>query len=76
MFVLSCVHNVSHFCFGFSFVVLELIDITYITLHRNILEKYTSGGMSLMGGGRAPAEMLTLDKKEVVGLLNLVRSYK
>ena len=32
--------------------------------------------MSLMGGGRAPVGMLTLDKKEVVALLNLARSYK
>jgi len=50
----------------------------YLSLEKvgNILEKYTSGGMSLMGGGRAPAGMLTLDKKEVLGLLNLVRSYK
>eukprot|EP00531_Pseudo-nitzschia_arenysensis_P017299 CAMPEP_0116135518 /NCGR_PEP_ID=MMETSP0329-20121206/11230_1 /TAXON_ID=697910 /ORGANISM="Pseudo-nitzschia arenysensis, Strain B593" /LENGTH=1159 /DNA_ID=CAMNT_0003630317 /DNA_START=246 /DNA_END=3725 /DNA_ORIENTATION=- len=50
----------------------------YVSLEKigNILEKYTTGGMSIMGGGRAPAGMLTLDKKEVVALLNLVRSYK
>lgn len=50
----------------------------YVSLEKigNILEKYTQGGMSLMGGGRAPAGMLTLDKKEVVALLNLARSYK
>ena len=32
-------------------------------------------GMSLMGGARAPQGMLVLDKKEVLTLLNLVRSY-
>jgi len=49
----------------------------YLSLEKvgNILEKYSSAGMSLMGGSRAPAGMLVLDKKEVLGLLNLVRSY-
>jgi len=42
----------------------------------NILEKYFVVGMSLMGGGRAPAGMLTLDKKEVVASLNLARSQR
>jgi len=50
----------------------------YVSLEKigNILEKYSSVGMSLMGGGRVPAGMLALDKKEVVSLLNLVRTYK
>ncbi|VEU41209.1 unnamed protein product [Pseudo-nitzschia multistriata] len=50
----------------------------YLSLEKvgNILEKYSSPGMTLMGGGKVPAGMLTLDKKEVVALLNLVRSYK
>jgi len=49
----------------------------YLSLEKvgNILEKYSSAGMSLMGGSRSPAGMLVLDKKEVLGLLNLVRSY-
>uniref|UniRef100_A0A7S4EPS5 Exocyst complex subunit EXOC6/Sec15 C-terminal domain-containing protein n=2 Tax=Pseudo-nitzschia australis TaxID=44445 RepID=A0A7S4EPS5_9STRA len=50
----------------------------YVSLEKigNILEKYSPAGMSLMGGGRVPAGMLALDKKEVIALLNLVRSYK
>jgi len=48
----------------------------YLSIEKvgNILEKYSSAGMSLMGGSRAPTGMLVLDKKEVLGLLNLVRS--
>ena len=42
----------------------------------NILEKYVgAGGMSIMGGRRSQEDMLVLDKKEVLALLNLVRSY-
>lgn len=49
----------------------------YLSLEKvgNILEKYIGAGMSLMGGGKAPAGMLVLDKKDVLALLNLVRSY-
>lgn len=49
----------------------------YLSLEKvgNILEKYIGAGMSLMGGARAPQGMLVLDKKEVLALLNLVRSY-
>eukprot|EP00536_Pseudo-nitzschia_multiseries_P006384 jgi/Psemu1/239353/estExt_Genewise1.C_1340067 len=50
----------------YPFVSLEKIG--------NILEKYSPIGM--MGGGRVPAGMLTLDKKQVIILLNLVRSYR
>lgn len=50
----------------------------YLSLEKvgNILEKYSPAGISLMGGSRAPAGMMVLDKKEVLGLLNLVRSYQ
>jgi hypothetical protein len=50
----------------------------YLSLEKvgNILEKYVgSGGLNLMGGGRAPEGMLVLDKKEVSNLLRLVRSH-
>ncbi|KAL3919390.1 MAG: hypothetical protein SGILL_003779 [Bacillariaceae sp.] len=50
----------------------------YLSLEKvgNILEKYVgAGGMSLMGGRRSQEDMLVLDKKEVLALLNLVRSY-
>lgn len=49
----------------------------YLSLEKvgNILEKYIGAGMSLMGGGKAPSGMLVMDKKEVLALLNLVRSY-
>jgi hypothetical protein len=41
-----------------------------------ILEKYVgAGGMSLMGGRKTNEDMLVLDKKEALALLNLVRSY-
>jgi exocyst complex component 6 len=50
----------------------------YLSLEKvgNILEKYVgAGGMSIMGGRKTPEDMLVLDKKEVLALLNLVRSY-
>jgi hypothetical protein len=50
----------------------------YLSLEKvgNILEKYVgAGGMSIMGGRKAQEDMLVLDKKEVLALLNLVRSY-
>eukprot|EP00980_Cylindrotheca_fusiformis_P031281 scaffold26118_cov171-Cylindrotheca_fusiformis.AAC.2 len=51
----------------------------YLSLEKvgNILEKYigSGGGLSIMGGGRAPEGMLVLDKKEVPNLLRLVRSH-
>jgi len=49
----------------------------YLSLEKvgNILEKYVGQGMSLMGGSRAPPDMLVLDKKEVNNLLRLVRSH-
>ncbi|CAJ1940370.1 unnamed protein product [Cylindrotheca closterium] len=50
----------------------------YLSLEKvgNILEKYQgSGGLNLMGGGKAPEGMLVLDKKEVQNLLRLVRSH-
>lgn len=49
----------------------------YLSLEKvgNILEKYVGAGMSLMGGGKASADMLVLDKKEVSNLLRLVRSH-
>lgn len=50
----------------------------YLSLEKvgNILEKYVgSGGLNIMGGGKAPEGMLVLDKKEVTNLLRLVRSH-
>lgn len=50
----------------------------YLSLEKvgNILEKYVgTGGMSIMGGRKSQDDMLVLDKKEVLALLNLVRSY-
>jgi hypothetical protein len=48
----------------------------YLSLEKvgNILEKYVGQGMTLLGGGRATADMLVMDKKEVSQLLRLVRS--
>ena len=60
----------------FRFLFVFLVRPLASAHRRNILEKYFVGGMSLMGGGRAPAGMLTLDKKEAVALLNLVRSQR
>ena len=59
-FMLTCLND-NALCFNYN---------------RNILEKYSPAGISLMGGSRAPAGMMVLDKKEVLGLLNLVRSYQ
>jgi hypothetical protein len=51
----------------------------YLSLEKvgNILEKYVGagGGMSIMGGRKVQEDILVLDKKEVLALLNLVRSY-
>mmetsp|Transcript_9252 Transcript_9252/g.14813 ORF Transcript_9252/g.14813 Transcript_9252/m.14813 type:complete len:446 (-) Transcript_9252:1000-2337(-) len=50
----------------------------YLSLEKvgNILEKYVGAGGGIMGiRGKAQEDMLVLDKKEVLTLLNLVRSY-
>jgi exocyst complex component 6 len=56
--------RLTHFCF--------FPDVRHALF---LLVFAVGAGMSLMGGARAPQGMLVLDKKEVLALLNLVRSY-